>query len=351
MNANNKAASPGKVMPLVCVCIPTYNAALTIQETLASILGQTYLNLVVHISDNASTDETLNIVESFKDPRVTIHRHEFNVGGEGNFNRCIQYAEGEYSSIFHADDVYEPEMVATQIRCLEENTQVATVFAEAKTIDASGVVTGLIGKSFNGDDNLDLYDFVTLFKSILKRGNFVVCPSAMFRTDVLKNEIQRWRGDLFKSSADLDVWLRVSSKHYVAFLKKPLMKYRVDNNQFSNRVRLRTTQADFFLVTDYYIEHLRKSDVLAKQDEQNYELLLNNDRMWRAINYFCIGDIKESKLLIQNVLDFNFVIASISSRRNLMMLCVAIFLYLLSLFKLQKIGTTILNHLRRRFNK
>ncbi len=351
MNAINTAASQGWGMPLVSVCIPTYNAALTIQETLASILGQTYLNLVVHVSDNASTDETLNIVESFKDPRVTIHRHEFNIGGEGNFNRCIQFAEGEYSAIFHADDVYEPNMVATQIRCLEENTQVATVFTEAKTIDANGVVTGLVGKSFNGDNNLDLYDFVTLFKSILKRGNFVVCPSAMFRTDVLKNEIQRWRGDLFKSSADLDVWLRVSSKHYVAFLKQPLMKYRVDNKQFSNQVRLRTTRADFFLVLDYYLELPKVKLMLTDADFKNYLQLIYNDKFWRALNLFMMGNVSHSKQLMRDALSFDIVKEGIKSRRVFFTLVASLILRFMIWLNINNVGTRVIKMLRNKVRK
>lgn len=59
-------------LPLVCICIPTYNAEATIRETLASILGQTYSNLVIHISDNASTDGTLMVVESMRDSRVRM---------------------------------------------------------------------------------------------------------------------------------------------------------------------------------------------------------------------------------------------------------------------------------------
>jgi succinyl-CoA synthetase alpha subunit len=59
--------------PLVCICIPTYNAAGTIRESLESILTQTYRNIVVHVSDNCSTDDTLNVVASMADDRVTIH--------------------------------------------------------------------------------------------------------------------------------------------------------------------------------------------------------------------------------------------------------------------------------------
>jgi glycosyltransferase involved in cell wall biosynthesis len=337
-----------EALPLVSICIPTFNAALTIRETLVSILEQTYVNLVVHVSDNASSDDTLKIIEDIEDPRLVIHRHEINIGGEGNLNRCIQYDEGKYTAIFHADDVYEPEMVKTQVNYLEKNDHVGAVFTEAKTIDSNGRIIGLIGRSFRNNGNIDLYDFKTLFKTILRRGNFIVCPSAMFRTDLLKNEIERWRGELFKSSADLDVWLRVATSSYVAFLKKPLMRYRIHDKQISNRVRLRTTQADFLLFMNFYLENLNFYKELTKKDRLNYLMLLKNDMLWRSINLFCMGDMQGSMSLIRRVLGFDIIVASFSSRRSLMMLCVAILIYGFNLFKFQKIGVFIIRRIQVR---
>lgn len=110
-------------VPLVCICVPTYNAAITIRETLHSILSQTYKNLVIHISDNSSTDTTLKIVESMDDPRLRIHRQQKNIGAEGNFENCIRLGEGKYTAIFHADDIYEPEMVAKEVAFLEKKSR------------------------------------------------------------------------------------------------------------------------------------------------------------------------------------------------------------------------------------
>lgn len=337
--------------PLVSICIPTYNVEHTIKESLLSVINQTYSNFVIHVSDNASTDNTLSVVESFKDGRIVIHRHKENVGGEGNFNRCIQYAEGEYTAIFHADDIYESEMVSEQISYLDKNDSVGAVFTAAKTIDEKGQINGLIGLSLVGDGVVDLYDFDLLFKSILLRGNFIVCPSAMFRTNVLKNEIKTWNGDLFKSSADLDVWLRVSMAHQVAFLKKPLMSYRVDGKQFSNRVRMRTTEADFFSVTEYYLNNFGAKLSLKIQDQRNYKMLKNNDRLWRSINLFINGNLNDSRSLLAGMLDLDFVLSSIFSLRNAKMLFAVLVLRLFCLFGLKRAGADFLSYLRIKLNK
>ncbi|MFZ4077412.1 MAG: glycosyltransferase family 2 protein, partial [Legionellaceae bacterium] len=87
-------------MPCVCICIPTYNAELTIKETLLSLVNQSYPHLLIKVIDNASTDETLACARSIDDERIQVIEHALNVGGEGNFNRCIAYAEGDFTGIF-----------------------------------------------------------------------------------------------------------------------------------------------------------------------------------------------------------------------------------------------------------
>ena len=109
------------MVPLVCICIPTYNAEKTIAATLRSVLGQTYQHLNIQIVDNHSSDATVTIVESFSDERITLHHNSVNLGGEGNFNRCIALARGKYTAIYHADDIYESEMVAAQVAFLEKH--------------------------------------------------------------------------------------------------------------------------------------------------------------------------------------------------------------------------------------
>ena len=338
-------------LPLVCICIPTYNAAATIRETLKSILAQTYRNLVVHVSDNASTDGTLRVVESLADFRVCIHTNAENIEGEGNFNRCIQFAEGKYTAIFHADDTYEPDMVAKQVAYLEANPKVGAVFTAATTIDANGKASRVIGRSGISNSNIINYDFPLLFKTILRRGNFIVCPSAMVRTHVYKDEILRWRADLFRYSADLDVWLRIAISHSVAFLNEPLMRYRVDSNQFSSTVRLRTERADFFLVMDYYLSKPNVQLLLTADDQRNFLQLVVNDRIWRAINQFSIGNISEATLLISGAFNYEALRGAFTSRRGFFMLMASSALYLMIAMQLKKTGPKIIRALRAKSNK
>ncbi|MDR3409560.1 MAG: glycosyltransferase [Formivibrio sp.] len=332
--------------PRVCICIPTYNAAATIRETLVSILSQTYSNISIIISDNASTDETLKIVELIADPRVVIHRNSKNIGGERNFTRCIELADGEYTAIFHADDVYESDMVEKQVNFLEKHTEIGAVLTAATRINATGKPFGVIGRFTDEVHEASVLNFKELVKAILRRSNFLICPSAMVRTHIYKAEIFSWRGDLFCSSADLDVWLRIASKHSIAILNEALMRYRVADAQFSSAVRLRTERPDIFLVLEYYLSQDFVKEGLTKLDWLNYRGLEINDYTWRAINLFCAGQVVDAKLILRRVFNMALIPAALFSRRGRLSFCVSCVLFFLIVFKINRLGKIVIEKLR-----
>lgn len=333
--------------PLVCICVPTYNAASTVRETLESILNQTYPNLIVHISDNASADDTLEIIQSMADPRVVIHRHAENVGGEGNFNRCIQIAEGKYTAIFHADDIYEPGMVTKQVAFLEANPEAGAVFTEASTIDGMGSKIGELRLPKGIASSGGLYNFATMLKAVLRHYNFFICPSVVVRTQVYQQEIKSWRGDIFKSSADLDVWLRILQRHPVGYLPELLMRYRICDNQFSARVRLDTERADFFLVTDYYLAQESVLTLLDATDLNNYRWLDRRDRVMRATNLFITGYPKQAHKLIDHIFSWDALNAALRSKRRAFVLLIGVYVKLLALLRLNKLGQLSLSYMKK----
>ncbi len=338
--------------PLVTICVPTFNAEKTIQRTLESILSQTYKNMVVHISDNASTDNTLTIVESFSDPRINIHRQPENIGAEGNFNYCISLASGKYSAIYHADDVYVQDMVERQVEFFESTTNVAAVFTEATLIDENDIEVGKINFPIDlvGESDTRI-DFPTLFKAVLRHANFLVCPSAMVKTDVLKNIVQRWRGDLFRSSADLDVWLRIAQCSGIGLIRRPLIRYRISTEQYTAKVRAQTTRPDFFLVTDYYLEQSEVAAILNAQDIKNLERLLMRDRVMRAINFYIAGDFASANGLIKNFFGWAALEAGLKTKRGLGVLVGAIVLKCLLTCHIGVPGQRLFIKLKQKLNK
>ena len=99
------------------ICIPVYNGEKTIAKTIHSLINQTYKNLEIIIIDNCSSDSTVKIVQEFNDPRIKTNRSEESPSLLQNTTGtdAFLYAKGEFMAIFHADDVYLPEMVSRQI--------------------------------------------------------------------------------------------------------------------------------------------------------------------------------------------------------------------------------------------
>lgn len=303
---------------LVSIMIPTYNAQTTIKGTLISILAQTYKNLEVVIVDNASTDNTVNVVHQFDDPRLKIIINPVNLGAEGNFNRCIELATGDYIAIYHADDIYEPTIIEEQVAFLEMYPEAGGVGTMAAIIDENGITKGelkipteLISKA------PPLYEIKDILPALLKYGNsFLICPSMMARHDVYKNEIKKWREELFKSAADADVWLRIAEKHKLGIINKKLIRYRHSTSHFSYQYNtLRTIRGDGFLVFDYYVN--KYNDILTAQDRENYRFSEKKDEIIRAIHHSLKHEYNNAKLLLKGLLDRDILKLGIKNVRNM----------------------------------
>lgn len=108
----------GAGSPRVSIGLPVFNGAATLRHALDSFLGQTYEDLEVVISDNASTDATPEICAAYaqRDPRVVYRRSPVNRGARANYNRVFELSRGEFFKWAGHDDWVAPEYVE---RCLE----------------------------------------------------------------------------------------------------------------------------------------------------------------------------------------------------------------------------------------
>ena len=99
--------------PLISVALCTYNGALYLAEQLDTIINQTYANLEIVITDDASTDDTINIINSFlqKDSRINLYRNEKNLGYNKNFEKAFCLCRGDFIAIADQDDVWESHKI------------------------------------------------------------------------------------------------------------------------------------------------------------------------------------------------------------------------------------------------
>jgi GT2 family glycosyltransferase len=113
--------------PRVTVFIPTYNRARVLRFAIDSVLAQTYRDFRLEISDNASTDETPDVVASYSDPRIVSIRQPENIGLLGNHNRFLERLDTEYALILPDDDLMYPDLLERAVRVLDEQPKAGAV--------------------------------------------------------------------------------------------------------------------------------------------------------------------------------------------------------------------------------
>ncbi len=207
----------------VSVCVPTYNGAAFIEEALHSILNQTYQDFELLVVDDGSTDATLDIVQSFPDPRIQVHRNPERLGIPANWNRCLELAGGEFVCLFHQDDVMLPENLECKVQLLSADETVGFVHSGVEALVDESAPSSFANWIEDATEDT-VFDGLEYFRTLLLRGNRVCAPTVMARRHALLEQ-----GGFDKDlgfACDYAMWLRLCLTYRVGFLARPLIRYR-----------------------------------------------------------------------------------------------------------------------------
>ena len=129
--------------PRLSVGIPVYNGHNYLADSIESLLGQSYEDFELIISDNASTDDTADICRRYEkqDSRIRYFRQERNIGGAPNHNFLVEQARGELFKWASDDDLYARDLLKLCVDALDEFPDVVLAHSWTAVIDASGTVT------------------------------------------------------------------------------------------------------------------------------------------------------------------------------------------------------------------
>lgn len=133
-------------LPLFSIGIPNFNYAAYVGSTIDSVLAQGREDVEIHVSDNASTDTSREVVTGYVDRGVRLSVNRTNVGFAGNLDRAIGPTRGRFALLLSSDDLMFPEALGTYARLVEALGPAAdrAVFGAAyRTIDGAGAVTGM----------------------------------------------------------------------------------------------------------------------------------------------------------------------------------------------------------------
>lgn len=340
--------------PLVSVCIPTYNNAHYIGKTLESIINQTYKNIEIIISDNASSDNTEEIIRAFGDQRIKYYKNPETVVCLANWNLSIKLSQGDYVSIYHSDDIYEPNIVEEELKFLQIFPEVGAVFCLDKIIDENDrfIRNGVnLPQKF---EKKNIINFVDLFLALLeKSGSFLVAPTFMAKKEIFTKvgffkETTEF-GDSTGSAADTEMWLRITQKYKIGIIKERLINRRISNTQGSYQYENnRVLRANHFLVLDSF---LKNSDIKGKIDRKilgQYEFNKFWDDVIIAKNLVKQKRNKDAKNLLLSSLSWNKVSTGFKNVKNFIKLVIYLFLLILTFFGIAKIGIKILQFIQEK---
>ena len=197
---------------LVSIIMPSYNCGKYVEDTIRSVLAQTYQNWEIIYIDDCSTDDTVQRVSELqdKDPRIKLHQNKFNSGAAVSRNNALREAKGRWIAFLDSDDLWEPEKLEKQVRFMEENGY-AFSYTVYQEIDSDGNLTGV---EVSGP------------KHVTKAGMFAFCWPGCLTVMYDREKIGLIQIEDIKKNNDYAMWLKVCQKADCYLLDECLAKYR-----------------------------------------------------------------------------------------------------------------------------
>lgn len=210
-----------KQIPTISIVMGMYNAASHLRDCMESMISQTFSDFELIIVDDGSTDQSVKIVESFKDPRVRLLKQE-NRGLPSALNKAIALARGEYVARMDADDIAVPERLEAQLSFLRRHPEVDILGTQAIIINENGV-SGEMMKKPIATKNVHKY---------LEYACPLIHPSYMVKAGVYRS-IGGYREELL-TAQDFEFLLRATEAGFMlANVPQALLLYRYNPDGIS----------------------------------------------------------------------------------------------------------------------
>lgn len=205
---------------LVSVIMPSYNSSSTIIRSIESIQKQTYQFWELLITDDCSTDNTVELVRQLAvaDPRIIIEVNSLNSGAGFSRNQSIRRSKGKYIAFLDADDLWLPNKISKQVAYMEESGSLFSYTAYQKISNSGlgGVVTVPTSVSY---------------KKLLY-GSVIGCLTVMYNAEVLGRQTM----PLIRKRQDLGLWLKLLKLCDEAHgIPEVLAHYRTDSGMSQNK--------------------------------------------------------------------------------------------------------------------
>jgi glycosyltransferase involved in cell wall biosynthesis len=210
--------------PKVSVIMSVFNDATFLEQSIKSVLKQSYKNFEFIIVDDASTDESSKLIKDYKkkDNRIIFYQLKSNQGSPIALNKGIQLASGEYIARIDSDDVWlDSDKLLKQLEVMQSNPKLAFIGSWAKVLD------------INNNDLFNLIyptDYHTINNKMLTHNCFI-SSSILLRKKMLGRSIRY--GTPGKYAEDYGLWLKLGTKGSFLNIPQLMVAYRINPNGIS----------------------------------------------------------------------------------------------------------------------
>jgi glycosyltransferase involved in cell wall biosynthesis len=271
-------------MPLLTVFTPVFNLEKYIDETIQSILSQSFSDFEYILIDDYSTDRSVEIIETYNDPRIRLIKNDSNQGISYNRNHALDQAKGKYIAMIDGDDIALPGRLLKQIKFLEKNNEYGIIGTEIVKID------------INGDQLDDIVKYKIPNNEIPSRmlfNNYIATSSTMIRLEAI-GEI-RFKKE-FIVAEDYEVWIRLIRNCKIGQIREPLTKYRIHNDSISIQKQQLMLDTEIIIIKQQLVE--LKCDL--KEEEFQVFLDLSKEKLAPYYEKFGLINQTISKLFNAN---------------------------------------------------
>ena len=186
--------------PIVTVLMTVYNGKNYLNEAIESVLCQTYNKYEFLIVDDASTDNSIEIINSYNDSRIKLIKNKKNIGQTASLNKGLALAQGKYIARFDQDDVCLPKRLEEQVAFFNKNPTISIICSREYSIDKQGKRIGVWKR--------DLDNYGAFLGYIILGLNPIWTPSVMFSKDIFSH-LGGFNID-YGAASDYEYWSRIA---------------------------------------------------------------------------------------------------------------------------------------------
>lgn len=217
-------------VPEVSVILPVFNGKRYLGDSIDSVLGQDYEDYELLVCDDGSSDDSVNIIRSRRDGHIKFFNNETNLGLFKTLNALIRRASGKFIRLWSQDDVMNPCCLKEEVEFFKIHPEAGFCYCARDIIDKNGNVIRKMPEDKTPDVISPALAAQIMFYYGSIAGNI---STVMMKKDAL-DAVGLFREDM-QVASDFEMWVRISAKYPIGFIRRPLIKLRSHSEQFSRK--------------------------------------------------------------------------------------------------------------------